>query len=158
MSLFKKLGGANRTKVGKGGSREAQPMTISENSSPIRPSHDTGGKNGITEMDPDEAEARAAAAQLDLPFRSGKKSRNLSISRSGRHKYKAKQRASVVTDDVYASPNSSDSPKGGSGYGGSHGSWAEDGKSSQGFCRDAQTSRAPLAQNQPPMARTPTAV
>ena len=51
--------------------------------------------------DPTEEEIEA----MNLPFKeklSNKRDKNLSISRSGRHKYKTKQRMSVLTQDIYS--------------------------------------------------------
>ncbi len=73
---------------------------------------------------------------MNLPFKekpASKRDRNLSISRSGRHKYKNKQRMSVLQQDIYSdipadlerSPGSGSSgsgmPSGGHRGGGYHG-------------------------------------
>ena len=76
-------------------------------------------ENGVEMTDPN----------INLPFpEDGKKARNLSISRSGRHKLKGKQRLSVLQHEIYADPESSPPPQ-------------ERGYSSGGACRDVGASR-----------------
>ncbi|ELU01745.1 hypothetical protein CAPTEDRAFT_195174 [Capitella teleta] len=64
-------------------------------------SSDNGRQDQKSTVDADD--------EIDLPssFGGGRKTRNMSISRSGRHKYRNKQRSSVLKDEVYSTtPNS----------------------------------------------------
>ena len=147
MSLFKMFGNGNGSRP-KGDKNEISRDSGIDNTPKRAP---VPAEEAQEVMDPDEAEARAAAAQLDLPFRSGKKSRNLSISRSGRHRYRKNQRASVASGEVFSSPSSPDSPSGPQSSSGSYCRTPSD-------CRDSNTSHGSLVQTHTPMARTPTAV
>ena len=72
--------------------------------------------NGQDTDDPTQEEIDA----MNLPFKersANKRDKNLSISRSGRHKYKNKQRMSVLTQDIYSDIPADQNPSTGASSG-----------------------------------------
>ena len=87
--------------------------------SPRKSHQQSSQSNGQDRDDPTQEEIDA----MNLPFKqkSSKRDNNLSISRSGRHKYKNKQRMSVLTHDIYSdipADQKKDSPSSGASGGG----------------------------------------
>ena len=114
-------GGARRSPAG--GSSAAAAAKSRDSSSPKRSPkkqhQQSSQSNGQDRDDPTQEEIDA----MNLPFKqkSSKRDNNLSISRSGRHKYKNKQRMSVLTHDIYSdipADQKKDSPSSGASGGG----------------------------------------
>ena len=121
MSFFKFWNSSSSSKKGSTSSKQQTPSKEKEN-------QPTSSQNNTDDPVFEDEEG-------NIPFKSGgrRDGRNLSISRSGRHKFRGRQRSTVITGELYGAQNG----ESGAGASGATGSDSR----APPHCRDSTGSR-----------------